>query len=148
MKEFIVQADEDICRDGQIMSFEENPTMDIYSDDFNQNMQSWKDFNGPFALQRVMANSEQSAIDDVSKRYNIPSKHLIASELVSNDKQFVVLLDDDDLDVLALVEVDKNIDAGKIIQAVKKELDGEWQVSDLIDALGGRELEIARRIYI
>lgn len=60
----------------------------------------------------------------------------------------IVLIDDQDLDVLAVVETKHtHEEALDIIKEVKENNPGEWSTTDIIEALEGVEIE-CKHIYI
>lgn len=54
----------------------------------------------------------------------------------------IVLIDDETLDVMAVVKTDMNSEEiKKVIHEVKTAKPGEWSNTDIVEAIGGTEIE-------
>lgn len=83
MKKFLVTADDNICRDGQYVNFEELQMLGKEDVDKSSSDGEWYDFEGEFVLDTcIKADSKEEALEMVSDDYNIPVEYLKAYELV------------------------------------------------------------------
>lgn len=82
MRNFLITASDDICRDGQYVNFDELKFQGKTEIDKNSGDAEWYFFEGEFVLDTcVLADNKQEALEIISRDYGIPVEYLRAYEL-------------------------------------------------------------------